>query len=204
MCALILAAGYGRRFHTQAAQDKLLVPLGSGENPPALVQCTMACAFGRVEQAVILARRSNVALINLLEGLILPERWRVHAVSDGGLGDSLAEGARQAEPQRGYLVMLGDMPFVRADTLQRLAAAIEPDRLVVPVYRGQPGHPRGIGTAHRQALLSASGERGARDLFGSAALTLIEVDDPGVLQDVDVPADLRRGGTIPGTGESYA
>ena len=53
---------------------------------------------------------------------------------------------------------------------------------------------RGIprGPAARLALLSA--DEGARRLLGQPGLRLVEVEDPGVLLDIDTPADLDRAG----------
>ena len=44
----------------------------------------------------------------------------------------------------------------------------------------------------RLALLSA--DEGARRLLGQPGLRLVEVEDPGVLLDIDTPADLDRAG----------
>jgi molybdenum cofactor cytidylyltransferase len=60
------------------------------------------------------------------------------------------------------------------------------------VHRGERGHPVGFSAAHRDALMTLSGDEGARSLVahGGVELVRIDVDDPGVLRDVDAPGDL--------------
>jgi molybdenum cofactor cytidylyltransferase len=40
-------------------------------------------------------------------------------------------------------------------------------------------------------LLALGGDEGARRLLKLHPVTEVEVDDPGIFQDVDLPADLR-------------
>ncbi|MCK7579437.1 MAG: NTP transferase domain-containing protein [Chromatiales bacterium] len=60
------------------------------------------------------------------------------------------------------------------------------------LHRGQRGHPVGFSAEFAPALRALQGDRGARDLLARHAdrLQCLEVDDPGVLLDVDTPADL--------------
>jgi len=93
-----------------------------------------------------------------------------------------------------------DVPFVRPATVARLLAAFrEGAALVVrPSYRGEPGHP----TLFARTLFADFAARelphGARTVIEAhAAETLdIEVEDPGVTQDVDTPEDLARYGDV--------
>jgi len=56
------------------------------------------------------------------------------------------------------------------------------------------GHPVGFGAMHGEALAALDGDLGARELIASAsdAVTKLDVDDPGILADVDTPDDLIR------------
>ncbi|MEK7877760.1 MAG: hypothetical protein AAB325_16405, partial [Pseudomonadota bacterium] len=66
--------------------------------------------------------------------------------------------------------------------------------LVAPAYAGQRGHPVGLGKRFGAQLLALDGDAGARDLVAAhqGELVLIECDDPGVLQDIDLRADLAK------------
>jgi len=89
-------------------------------------------------------------------------------------------------------VALADMPYVQPRTLREIAAAIRKDNLIVPTYDGRPGHPRGIGSTHRDALLQLDGDRGAQVLFAAHPVLELALNDPGVLQDIDHPDDRRQ------------
>jgi molybdenum cofactor cytidylyltransferase len=64
--------------------------------------------------------------------------------------------------------------------------------IAAPVPRGRRGHPVGFSAAHRDALMALSGDEGARALVAAAGVDLVrvDVDDQGVLRDVDTPGDL--------------
>jgi molybdenum cofactor cytidylyltransferase len=47
-----------------------------------------------------------------------------------------------------------------------------------------------FGTKHLPQLLTLDGDQGARSLLTVHPITLIEVNDAGVLRDIDTPADL--------------
>ncbi len=78
-------------------------------------------------------------------------------------------------------------------TIQAVAKALATGApLAAPVYHGQRGHPIGFARRFRAALAALDGDRGGRDILAqhSHELRLIEVDDPGVLVDIDRPADI--------------
>ncbi|NIR61750.1 MAG: hypothetical protein GWO02_20815, partial [Gammaproteobacteria bacterium] len=58
----------------------------------------------------------------------------------------------------------------------------------------QRGHPVGFAARFRDELLACRGDTGARVLLERQAERLVTfaTDDPGVLADVDTPADLER------------
>jgi len=88
---------------------------------------------------------------------------------------------------------LADMPFIQDSTLRRAVQALETGALLVaPFHAGQRGHPVGFHSRFRDELLALSGDAGARAILArhAAALTRFDVDDAGVVLDVDTPADL--------------
>jgi len=87
------------------------------------------------------------------------------------------------------------MPRVNADTIRAVAEKLLTGAgIVVPTYRGERGHPVAFGSRFREELLSLSGDTGARALLKLHAdqVARLDVDDPGVLQDVDTRSDLAR------------
>jgi molybdenum cofactor cytidylyltransferase len=191
VCALVLAAGQGSRYREQIDEDKLLASSNGSPDAPAVLASTLEALIGVVERTVVVTRSDNHALLAWLAESAEPLGAEVFTVNSNGLGHSLAQAVAQYPAAQGWLVVLGDMPYVRTESMQRIALEITPDRLVVPCHEGQRGHPRGIGRNHGAALMTLNGERGAQALFADDSVLEIEVDDVGVLLDIDRPEDRR-------------
>lgn len=181
---LLLAAGQGRRF----GGDKLLQPLADGT--PVAVAAARALKAACADSIAVL-RPEQDALAALLEA----EGLRVVrcAAARSGMGYSLAAGVAASRDARGWLVALADMPCIRVATLQAVAELIGGGAaLAAPSYAGRRGHPVGFAARWRGALLALEGDEGARAILQQSRFLLhvLETDDPGVLQDVDSPADL--------------
>jgi molybdenum cofactor cytidylyltransferase len=110
-----------------------------------------------------------------------------------GMGVSLAAGIRASADAAGWVVALADMPFVDPVTIRRVAQAIEAGAdVAAPFWRGERGHPVGFHRRLGPELAGLTGDEGARQVLARyrSSLLRIDVDDPGVLRDIDVPADL--------------
>ena len=80
------------------------------------------------------------------------------ANADAGMGASLACGVLATRDAAGWIVALGDMPWIESATIARVAAAIADGATVAaPFHRGQRGHPVGFGAACFAALVGAHG-----------------------------------------------
>lgn len=185
-CAILLAAGRSRRFGT----NKLLYRLNNG--------LPLAVATVRPLIQVI---DSVVAVVspgaNRLERLLRDEGVRIAVCqqADRGMGRSLATGIAAASEAAGWIVALADMPYIRPNTISQVFEYIQRGSvLVTPVYAGHRGHPVGFGQKFRDDLRRLDGDLGARGIIHRYAnqLTTIAVDDPGILRDIDVPADIVR------------
>lgn len=122
-------------------------------------------------------------------------RFHVEDAGHPGMGDSIAAGVRATRDASGWLVLPADLPLVRPATLQAIAAALAHHDVVVPHYRGQRGHPVGFRAACESALASLHGPQGAqsvvRDQAAVDAVLDLDVDDEGIVCDIDTLADLR-------------
>lgn len=181
---ILLAAGQGLRF----GADKLLHPLPDG-TPMALQSARRMRAA--LPQMLVVLRPDCRALEELLRREGLP--WVIAADAELGMGHSVAAGVAASAGAAGWVIGLADMPFVSPATIASVAAALrEGAPLAAPQYQGRRGNPVGLGAGFRDALLALQGDAGARAILQSEAqrLRLVPVDDAGVLQDVDTPADL--------------
>ena len=93
---------------------------------------------------------------------------------------------------RGVLFTLVDHPNVRSETIAELLR--QDAVLAIPRYDGRRGHPiyfsRAL-AAEFLALDSASTAREVRERH-AGEIRYVEVDDPGILEDVDDPEAYRR------------
>jgi molybdenum cofactor cytidylyltransferase len=181
---ILLAAGSSTRFHG----NKLLHPL---EGEPIALRS--ARAFAAAFPGATAVTRVASPLKPLLEaiGLAVVECPR----ADEGMGASLACAVAAVPEAAGWVVALADMPFIAPATHTRIADAIAAGAdLAAAAWLGERGHPVGIGARFRDRLLALEGDAGARHIVRAhpELLTLVECNDPGVLQDIDTREDLRR------------
>lgn len=191
-CAIMLAAGDGSRYRAQAGpdQDKLLAICTGrdGSRRPVLEHSVRAVAE-QMQRVLLVTRADNTGVLALARRLEV----EVLAVVSTGMGDSLAAAVRHSADSAGWLVCLGDMPFILPQTIAQVATALDDD-IVVPTHGGQYGHPVGFGRRHGPALATLGGERGAKPLLQRHPPRELALDDPGVLWDVDTPAALDFAG----------
>ena len=182
--ALLLAAGRGRRF----GSDKRLARLPDGRG---LLAASAERALQVFAEVHVLLRDEDDA-----QALGLPAECRIIRCSeaDQGMGHSLAAGvqALAGGDAEAIAVLLGAMPWVAADSLRQLLTQAAVERIVYPQHAGQRGHPVLFGRAFWPQLQALHGDQGARALLQThpAASHSVEVNDPGVLRDVDRPEAL--------------
>jgi molybdenum cofactor cytidylyltransferase len=198
---ILMAAGRGRRFDPLGARNKLLQPLArSGDDPAGGVPVVVASArklLAAVPRVVAVVPPDDGGVAALLADLgcdvtVCPD-------ADSGMAASLTHALRHSlrhslrvEPAPdAWLVALGDMPHVAPATLAALAAALAAGApIAAPVMAGRRGNPVGFGAVHLEALLALHGDQGARRLLQTCPVTEVAVDDPGIYDDIDTPADL--------------
>ncbi|MEQ8663338.1 MAG: nucleotidyltransferase family protein [Gammaproteobacteria bacterium] len=181
---ILLAAGFARRF----GANKLVATLGDG-TPVVVATARRLAAAVDDTLAVVPGTAGAVEALLHAEGIAVA---RCAAAADG-MGHSLACGVRAAAASDAWLVMLGDMPFVAPATLARLVATLRAGAaIVVPSHAGADGHPVGFAARFAAELADLDGDRGARALLTrhAALVQRVDVTDPGIHRDIDVPADL--------------
>jgi len=185
VAAILLAAGSATRF----GSDKLLHPLP--HDVPIAVQAARHLSAVFEGNVFVVIRPEAKALSDLFRS----EGCRVVVCENAaeGMGASLACAVRAAGVADGYLVALGDMPFIRASTIAAVRDALAGGALLAaPYFRGRRGHPVAIAGRFRAELLACSGDEGARTLLAAHQdeLRKVPVGDPGVIRDIDTPGDL--------------
>jgi molybdenum cofactor cytidylyltransferase len=125
--------------------------------------------------------------------------------SDRGMGHSIANAVsylREVETEQGQvfsglLLMLADMPYIDPDTMTKLAAAHSRDNIAVPFVECERsirrGHPVVFGRRWFSDLEQLQGDRGGKSVIAGnpSAVVEVEVNDLGILHDVDQPGQLK-------------
>lgn len=190
--AIVLAAGLGARFGGQ----KLLAPY---RGAPLLAHALRAARQAPVREVVVVTGddldagpAADLSATDAAAPLRLVTADRRREGMSASLRAGLAALAADCE---GVFVFLGDMPLIPRETPVALAGALGSALAAAPVFDGQRGHPVLLTAALFDPLMALEGDDGARAVLKSlgARLAIVEVDDPGVLFDVDRPADLAGG-----------
>ncbi len=91
----------------------------------------------------------------------------------------------------GAVVMLGDMPEIAPDLIDRMISAFAPKEgraIVVPVSGGKRGNPILWGRDYFAAMTEVAGDTGAKHLLGLNADAVVEIAAPQVVHaDIDTP-----------------
>jgi molybdenum cofactor cytidylyltransferase len=185
---VLLAGGHSRRF----GSNKLLHTLPDGQPVALAAAKTLLLAL---PESVAIVRPENTELADILKAAGM--RVTLCSKDQQEMGDSLAAAVRLAAENYeadGFVIALADMPFITPPTVSAVAKAlVDGARIAMPVYLGQRGHPVGFAAEFRKSLQNLKGDEGARSVVEEhrQLVVRIEVDDAGVLRDIDHPADLE-------------
>jgi len=188
--AILLAAGESRRM----GYPKPLLKLGARTFIAILADAMLQSAARLI---VVVGGHASA-----VRGAI-PADPRIAVVDNhdylrGQLSSIKAALAHVSSDAGGALIHLADHPMVRAETF---AAVIDGYRrldrpIVIARYQARRGHPVLFARGLFGELLAAPEDRGARVVVAAdpARVAYVDVDDPGVLTDLDTPEDLERAG----------
>jgi len=187
---LVLAAGWSRRF----GRPKALLPCGpAGES--FVVRAVRTLRSGGIAEVLVIGRPEDDALRQEVGRVVPPARYVENPNAAEGQLSSLLAGLAQATAAGAAAVMVipVDYPQVRAETVAALLRALDAGgaSIVRAVHRGRHGHPVIFTEDVFADLRRADPAVGAKAVIRAnpARLLDVEVGDPGVLRDVDVPAD---------------
>lgn len=189
IAGLILAAGESSRM----GRDKALLPYRGRTFLESIIHTLREA--GIVPIAVVLGHHAEEIQKALkLEGVevVINPDYRL------GQTSSLQAGLRALENPNLEAVMLClvDHPAVSAATVLALADSSKqsPAPVVIPTHQGQRGHPVVIARKLFPELLSLGPVEGANTVIHKYrdAARFLEVEDPGILFDVDDPETYRR------------
>jgi molybdenum cofactor cytidylyltransferase len=189
--AIVLAAGTSTRM----GRAKQLLPLGG---TTVLAQTLDKVRSARVAEIILVLGASAEAIRqqlppSLLDGL----KVVVNQAYGKGMASSLREGLAALDQRSdAALIILGDQPFIRPQTLGQIMDGYRRSRakIVIPSYQGNRGNPVLLDRSVFSEVMALEGDVGCRAIFGSHldAILKVEVEDKGVLLDIDDQDDYER------------
>jgi molybdenum cofactor cytidylyltransferase len=190
IAAIVLAAGRSTRM---GAANKLLADIGGKPMVRHVVEAALA-STARPMLVVTGHQASEVGAA--LSGVDVT--FVANPDYASGLASSLKTGVRALPADcAGALVVLGDMPRIAAEHLDRVIAAFVAEKgtaIVVPVHAGRQGNPVLWPAAYFPELLQLDGDAGAKRLIAAHAGQVREIDlgTDAILVDVDTPEALVK------------
>jgi len=189
---IILAAGSSRRF----GDDKRKSALPSGQ---AMLEESIHKAISALDKVLVVLRFGDREYSKELEASIDNPNVSFLCAPDSaqGMAHSLANAIHQVKDWEAAIVFLGDMPFVQAETVDSIMGEYQFRKankpIVLPTKEGEKGHPVLFCQAYFDEIQTLRGDRGARTVVDAHPdnVFTIKVLDPGVIRDIDTPADLE-------------
>lgn len=186
--AIVLAAGMSRRFGSENKLEAKIKRI-------SILEKTIAnLSLSQCGKIFVVVGHNEASIKKLLKKFgvtfLMNRNFR------SGMGSSIGEGIKSLpENAPGALIVLGDMPLVKPETIDRLLRAhkeAEGKKILVPVFNSQRGNPVLWDREVFSNLLGLTQDAGGREIFrkNPGMVKEVPVDDPGILFDVDVAEDL--------------
>jgi len=178
-----MAAGSSRRF----GGDKRLARLSNGET--ILSQTVSNIKKAGVAYKIVIPAQEKA----LFSEIYSDEELIFINNASQGIGASISEAVGSIrDTHHCCLICLADMPYVLPETYKAIAVSASHHDAVIPNHKGKKGNPVAISRTLFEAFSLLKGDVGGRDILKSNNINLLtlDVNDPGVLRDIDLMADL--------------
>ncbi|TGE34428.1 DVU_1551 family NTP transferase [Desulfosporosinus sp. Sb-LF] len=188
LAAIIVAAGYSFRMK----RFKPLLSLGGGTVLEKAVHSFQKSGIRDIR--VVVGHRAN-ELYPVLDRLEV--QTIVNPNFSEGMFSSVTSGVKSLSPMvKGFFLLPVDNPIVNRDTLKKLQNTFFTTEfgIIYPSHQGMRGHPPLISCRYVNNVITWNKPGGMRALLEQYEHDAIdvEVDDPGILLDMDTPEDYHQ------------
>lgn len=175
--AIILAAGEANRF----GSNKLIKEVYG----VPIIRRVVSAVEG-IDKVIVVGKYYQ-ELMRILEDQVV----LYNPYWSKGMSTSLKLGIRFFQDYDGVIVLLGDMPFITRDTVNRIIQSFTVDcDMVVPTHKGVRGNPVLLHKRTFPLIMNLEGDIGARAIMDKVKKICYVESGEEVLIDVDTPSDL--------------
>jgi CTP:molybdopterin cytidylyltransferase MocA/xanthine/CO dehydrogenase XdhC/CoxF family maturation factor len=184
IAGVVLAAG----MSTRMGKNKLALPL---HGKPLVRHAVEAALTAALDPVIVVIGHNAAVMRDALGGL--PVHFVQNDAFAEGLSTSLRIGIKSVSPTcDGAMILLGDMPNVSPELIERIIAAFDPAQscvICVATAKGERGHPVLWGRQIFGEMEELRGDTGARALMIRHADLVCDVEagDDTPLADIDTP-----------------
>ena len=189
IAAIVLCAGRSMRM---GSENKLFLPFGDKNIAETVIdKLTMSKAHQIIVVVSDLSKKRLRPYQSERVRVVENENYRE------GMTTSIQEGIKHAKNASGYMICMGDQPFINVDTYDLLIRNFErqypklEQSIVVPYYEGIKGNPVIFSSAYQSAILTHTAPEGCKELLEQHKKHVfrVNVGDGSILKDIDTPED---------------
>ncbi|MDN3015626.1 nucleotidyltransferase family protein [Paenibacillus sp. BSR1-1] len=187
MEAIILAAGYS----TRANAFKMTLPLGQ----MTILEQTISKFEGVCSRVIVVAGhqaeliQKEVAKLRSKNAFSFQFKFVYNDNFNQGMFSSIQRGCNEVNAPD-FFITPGDCPLVKKETVHQIAK--HKGDVVIPSFHYKGGHPIKLSSNVKQKILETNPESNLRVVLGGYEKTYLNVDDPGVLMDIDTIEDYQN------------
>ncbi|USK58010.1 nucleotidyltransferase family protein [Peribacillus asahii] len=187
MEAIVLAAGYSSR----ANAFKMTLPMGQ----MSVLEQTISKFEGLCSRVIVVAGfqaeiiQEEIAKIISKNAYSFQIKFVYNENFNQGMFHSIQKGCNEINAPT-FFITPGDCPLVKKETVQLLAKY--KGSVVIPSFDHKGGHPIKLSSEVKQKILETNPESNLRVVLGGYEKQYMNVDDAGVLMDVDTPEDYQK------------
>jgi CTP:molybdopterin cytidylyltransferase MocA len=169
-------------------RSKQLLPLGP---KPVICRCLDSVLDAGIQDIVVVLGAGSDKIAAAISGM--PVRTIINNDPRSDMAESVRTGIRAMDGSpSGILVCLSDHPLVSAETIRTIVRQHHetPDSVIIPCHQGKRGHPT---LFPNKIITEVFSGITLRDIIrnNSHKVRAIDVDDEGVVLDMDTEEDYR-------------
>ena len=187
MEAIVLTAGYSSRVNA----FKMTLPLGE----MTVLEHTISKFDGLCGRVIVVAGfqaeliQKEMAKISCKNAYSFQIKFVYNENFNQGMFTSIQKGVSEVKAPT-FFITPGDCPLVKRETVQLIAE--HKGNVVIPSFNHKGGHPIKLSGEVKQKILETHPESNLRTVLSGFEKEYLNVDDPGVMMDVDTLVDYQK------------